>query len=92
MGFVIPKKFGEDDIPEPAVDNVQIEKRRGGRFAVIRFNGRLNQNTISEAEAKLRSWIEGKNQIADGDAEMAGYDPPWTPGWFRRNEVLIRLR
>jgi len=29
--------------------------------------------------------------VADGDAEVAGYDPPWTPGPFRRNEVLIRI-
>ena len=26
------------------------------------------------------------------DAELAGYDPPWTPGPFRRNEIPIRLK
>ena len=25
-------------------------------------------------------------------ASSAGYDPPWTPGFLRRNEVLIQLQ
>ena len=25
-------------------------------------------------------------------AEAAGYDPPFTPGFMRRNEVLIRIQ
>jgi hypothetical protein len=29
--------------------------------------------------------------LAGDDVEFAGYDPPWTPGPLRRNEVLIRL-
>jgi hypothetical protein len=35
--------------------------------------------------------MEGSGLTADVDAETAGYDPPWTPGPFRRNEVLIRI-
>nr|WP_298869380.1 heme-binding protein [uncultured Gimesia sp.] len=33
-----------------------------------------------------------KKLIRDGAAECAGYDPPWTPGPFRRNEVLVRIK
>jgi hypothetical protein len=29
---------------------------------------------------------------SEGVAERAGYDPPFTLGVFRRNEVLIRLK
>ncbi|MFM7516668.1 MAG: heme-binding protein, partial [Pirellula sp.] len=27
-----------------------------------------------------------------GGVETAGYDPPFTPGPLRRNEVLIRIK
>ena len=26
-----------------------------------------------------------------GEPEIASYDPPWTPGPLRRNEILIRI-
>jgi hypothetical protein len=92
MGFVIPKKVTEQRIPEPSNDNIRIRKRVGGRFAVIRFDGRMNSESAEKAEDKLRKWMNDKGLIRDGDTEFAGYDPPWTPGPLRRNEVLIRLK
>ena len=92
MGFVIPKKVSEQRIPEPSNDDVQVRKRHGGRFAVIRFPGRTSKESLGKAEADLREWMKAKGLIGDGDAEFAGYDPPWTPGPLRRNEILIRLK
>ena len=92
MGFVIPREVTAQGIPSPTNDNVQIRKRIGGRFAVIRFDGRMNRESVAKAEDELRVWMNGSGMIGDGDAEFAGYDPPWTPGLLRRNEVLIRLK
>ena len=92
MGFVIPAQVAAQSVPEPSDENVQIRKRAGGRFAVIRFAGRLNSETVAIAEEQLTKWMNEQGLIRDGDAEFAGYDPPWTPGPLRRNEVLIRLK
>jgi DNA gyrase inhibitor GyrI len=92
MGFVIPKNITGDHIPEPSDENVQIRKRAGGRFAVIRFSGRMKSEAKTQAEARLRQWMKENELVGDGDVEFAGYDPPWTPGPFRRNEILIRLK
>lgn len=92
MGFVVPRKVANAGIPDPIDDNVQIQKRNGGRFAVIRFSGRLNDDNIAKHEKTLRMWIDGKQLSGAAAAEFAGYDPPWTPDPFRRNEVLIRLQ
>ncbi len=91
MGFVIPKKIAEQGAPMPSGDNVQLQKRTGGRFAVLRFSGRMNRDVSAKAETQLRDWISKRALEAIGEAEIAGYDPPWTPGPMRRNEVLIRL-
>jgi hypothetical protein len=91
MGFVIPKKVTEQRIPEPSNDNVRIRKRLGGRFAVIRFSGRIKSGSYANGETKLRNWMNDRGLVGVGDAEFAGYDPPWTPGPLRRNEILIRL-
>jgi hypothetical protein len=92
MGFVIPKKVAEEGAPSPTADNVRLQQRAGGRFAVFRFSGRMTSESSQQAETRLRKWIAERGLKAEGEAEFAGYDPPWTPGPLRRNEVLIRLQ
>jgi hypothetical protein len=52
----------------------------------------MDAKKADDAEAKLRKWIEQKGFVAHEESEAAGYDPPFMPGPFRRNEVLIRLK
>ena len=97
MGFVMPKQLAEDGVPAPTGDGVDVLKRAGGRFAVLRFSGQLTTKTAKESEAKLRTWMATKDLVADDSGESsgvetAGYDPPFTPGPLRRNEILIRLK
>ena len=92
MGFVLPQDVAAAGIPAPEATDVKIRKRSGGRFAVIRFAGKLNSVTAREKEAELRKWLDTKGIIGEEFAESAGYDAPFTPGPLRRNEVLIRLK
>ena len=97
MGFVMPKDIAVDGVPAPTGEGVDVRKRIGGRFAVLRFSGQLNVKSAKESEAKLRAWMATKGLVADDSfessgVETAGYDPPFTPGPLRRNEVLIRLK
>lgn len=92
MGFVVPQAVAETGAPQPSDDRVTLLTRSAGRFAVIRFGGRLSPALSGKAEAKLRQWISDQGLVGDAACETAGYDPPWTPGPFRRNELLIRLR
>jgi hypothetical protein len=97
MGFVMPKEIAVGGVPAPTGEGVDVRKRVGGRFAVLRFSGQLTTKSAKEAEAKLRTWMATKGLVADDSiessgVETAGYDPPFTPGPLRRNEVLIRLK
>ena len=97
MGFVMPKDMAVEDVPAPTGEGVDVRKRAGGRFAVVRFSGQLTTKSAKESEAKLRTWMVTKGLVADdtdesSGVETAGYDPPFTPGPLRRNEVLIRLK
>nr|WRX36685.1 hypothetical protein [uncultured bacterium] len=97
MGFVMPKEVAVAGVPTPTGPDLDVRRRTGGRFAVLRFSGRLNAKLAKESEAKLRAWMETKGLVADDSAETSGveaaaYDPPFTPGPLRRNEVLIRLK
>ena len=92
MGFVMPKAVATEHVPQPASDAVKIQERAGGKYAVYRFAGQMDAKLADAAEEKLRSWMKSRGLVAQGDAELAGYDPPWTPGFLRRNEVLLRLK
>ncbi|MDE0866940.1 MAG: heme-binding protein [Rubripirellula sp.] len=97
MGFVMPKEVAVEGVPSPTGPDVDVRKRAGGRFAVLRFAGRLDAKLAKESEAKLRAWMVTKGFKADESADSSGveaasYDPPFTPGPLRRNEVLIRLK
>ncbi len=61
MRFVIPKEVAVAVTPQPTGERVAIRKRAGGRFAVIRFPGRLSENLAKENEAKLREWMKTKD-------------------------------
>ena len=97
MGFVMPKDIAVGGVPAPTGEGVDVRKRVGGRFAVLRFSGQLTTKSAKESETKLRTWMATKGLVADDSiessgVETAGYGPPFTPGPLRRNEVLIRLK
>ena len=97
MVFVMPKQVAVDGVAAPTGEGVDVRKRAGGRVAVLRFSGQLNTKLAKESEAKLRTWMATNELVADDSVESsgvetAGYDPPFTPGPLRRNEVLIRLK
>ena len=97
MSFVMPKEVAVEGVPSPTGPDLDVRKRAGGRFAVIRFSGRLNAKLAKESEAKLRAWMQANGHISVASPESSGvesasYDPPFTPGPLRRNEVLIRLK
>jgi len=96
-GSFMPKDVAEAGVPKPTGEQVDLRKRPGGRFAVLRFAGQLSEKSSKEAESKLREWMKSKGLSAEEtgertSVETAGYDPPFTPGPLRRNEVLIRLK
>ena len=92
MGFVMPKEVAAKGAPGPKGEGVQLRERKGGRFAVVRFPGKLDTKLAKEKEAELREWMKRRNLKGEVSAEAAGYDPPFTPAALRRNEILIRLQ
>ncbi len=91
MAFVLPEEKS-DQAPAPKSGEVKLEKLRAQTVAVLRFNGGRSTQGEEAALAKLRDWLRA-NQIEEaGKPFSAYYDPPWTPGFLRRNEMLIPIR
>ena len=91
MSFIMPKKAVEKGVPKPAGENVKLGKVEAARVAVLRFGGGRTAENEKAAIEKLETWLERQKITGKGDPIFAYYDPPWTPVFMRRNEVMIRI-
>lgn len=90
MAFVMPATMKSSQVPKPADGAVTVKELEPGRFAVLRFSGGRTAENETQALDRLRTWLTGQG-IKPGSEPIYGYfDPPWTPSFLRRNEVMLR--
>ena len=90
MAFVVPEKH-KAATPAPASDQVIVDTIKAQRVAVHRFTGSRTKDSETQALAKLKAWMHANELTEAGAPFSAYYDPPWTPGFMRRNEVLVPI-
>ena len=91
MSFIMPKAAVEKGVPKPVGDKVTLGKVPAARYAALRFFGTRTAGNEKAAIEKLKAWLSAQKLTAMGDPLFAYYDPPWTPVFMRRNEVLLRI-
>ena len=89
--FVMPKKHTVATLPAPASDDVKLKEVPSKRVVAIRFNGNFSATLASKKLMLLYNYIADENLTQKGDPEYAFYNPPWTPGFLKRNEILIEI-
>ncbi|NEV62737.1 SOUL family heme-binding protein [Thiorhodococcus minor] len=89
--FIMPAAYALEALPPPASPDVRLQELPTQRVAAVRFSGRTTDATIAEQEQALREWLEAQG-LSPADAPVyAYYNDPFTPGFLRRNEVMIRI-
>ena len=91
MSFVLPANFSLSTTPLPKDTAVKLSELRDSMFAVVSFSGFLNQSSILTHRAKLQNWIKERGFKIIGEPKAAGYNPPFTLPFLRRNEILIPI-
>jgi hypothetical protein len=91
MSFILPKSVAENGAPAPSNPDVSLAVRPPAHYAVYRFSGSDKPIPSEIAAKKLLAWVKSHNIQTLGSPFFAYYNPPWTPGFLRRNEVLILL-
>jgi effector-binding domain-containing protein len=91
MSFVVPSEYEWDTVPEPTDPNVNIHEVPERYVATIRFRGLAWRNEVKEKTNKLLEWLKGKGIQHKGAAFLMQYNPPFIPGFLRRNEVGIEI-
>ena len=89
VAFVMPAGRRVEDLPAPAREEVRLRTVPARRMAAIRFPGHPTDADLAAQEARLRDWMAAAGLEAAGAPLHAYYNDPFTPGFLRRNEVLI---
>ena len=89
--FMMPSSYGMETLPEPVDERVRLRAVPAVRMAAVRYSGRWSKKGYDRSLARLRKWMIQQQLEAVGEPVWARYNPPFTPWFLRRNEVLIPL-
>ncbi len=92
VAFIMPAEYTLETLPQPKDTRVHFTPIPARSMAAIRFSGYFQQETIEKNKQRLSHWLEAQGLETEGDFIVAGYNPPWVPGFLARNEVLIQIK
>ena len=90
MAFVLPAKMRAGKVPKPSDGSVTVRELLAGRFAVLRYSGGRNAKKEAESLAQLKRRMAAEGMSVLSPPVYGYFDPPWTPAFLRRNEVMLR--
>lgn len=89
--FVMERAYDREALPVPNDDRVSVAEVKAGRFAVLRYRGRITEERFLKYAEILETSLKRDGLTAIGEPISAVYNGPFTPPFLRRNEVLLRL-
>jgi effector-binding domain-containing protein len=91
MQFVLPSDYTLATAPIPDDPSISLKEIPSKKVAVLRYSGFLSEQSIAEKTKELQSWLDEEGFKAISSARSAGFDPPWTLPFLRRNEIHIDI-
>ena len=89
--FIMPSAYTLDTLPTPNDSRVRLRVLPPARFAVVKFSGLAHDPDIRTKTMELAAFTAAKKLPVIGAASLARYNPPWTPWFMRRNELMVPL-
>jgi len=91
MSFAMPADHTLSMLPIPRDPRVRLRPLPERRIATLRFTGRYTPLRIGDKARELVRRVQAEGLVPRGPVEFAGYDPPTTLPFLRRNEVWVEL-
>ena len=89
VSFMMPASYTLETLPEPEDPAITLRQVPAHRMAAVRYSGFWSEKGYLKNKQELESWIQERGLAITGDPVWARYNPPFTPWFLRRNEVLI---
>lgn len=92
VSFVLPGSRSLEQYPVPTDPRVSLRAVDGETAAALRWSGRWTSGNVARRTEELRQAMADAGWAAAGPSRWARFDPPWTPPFARRNEIVIPVR
>ena len=92
VSFVLPNGTDPKDVPVPANSRVTMKAMPEQLTGVRTFGGGWNEAKFMAEGELLRHAVVEAGFEPVGNLYWARFDPPWKPGFLKKNEALINLK
>lgn len=89
VSFMMPASFTLETTPEPKDPKVSIREVPARLIAAVRYSGFWSEESYRLHLGKLQVWMAKNRLTQQGEPIWARYNPPITPWFLRRNEILL---
>ena len=91
ISFAMPSSFTLETLPAPLDPRITFKVVESRRTAAIRFSGRVHEKLAIQKTEELRDWLARNGIVPKSNFVIALYNPPFIPGIFRRNEIIVDI-
>jgi len=93
ISFFMPSKYSLDQLPPTIQNEILLAKVPSRLMAVISFNGVANDLLLGKKLSELKNWVSQSQFELPRESKpiYAYYNDPSTPGFFRKNEIMLSL-
>jgi hypothetical protein len=88
----MPSHLTTETLPVPHDARVRTREIPPQLAAALRFSGRWTRKAFEERGAALRRAVAASGLRPAGPMRYARFNPPWTPWFARRNEVVLPVQ
>ena len=92
MAFTMPSQYRMEDLPAPLNADVTLHAIPERTLAALPFGGWATEGRVDRNTEALLAALEKEGIEAIGAPALNQYNPPWTPPWRRRNEVVVEVQ
>jgi hypothetical protein len=89
IAFVMPAEYTMATLPMPNDAKITLRAIPARLVAAITYSGTWGESRYEEHKALLDQMMSKRKLKAAGEYIYARYNPPFTPWFIRRNEVLV---
>ena len=91
ISFSMPSKYDIANLPAPQDSSIYTENLEPMTAAVIKFSGKANEQILRNKIQTLLLWLEQAGYEVQSKPKYLFYNDPSTPGFLRRNEVMVQV-
>jgi len=92
VSFVMPSGYTLATLPTPNDSRIKLVEVPEQKMAVLTFSWYRTDARFEKMRKQLFADLARDNSTIIGMPIFAGYNPPWTPPWMNRNEIMVQVQ